>query len=164
MRRLTEPRERIRTSNSEFVLGASALLVAAIMLFSGLGSVPLMQPDEGRNSEVAREMAVTGSWLVPTLEGHPYLDKPAAYFAAVAVTIRLFGANEWGARLPSALCELLILVMVYVFAKRQYDSATAALAVIVVATSPMVFAFSRIVIMDVALGVCTIAAKKGQKI
>lgn len=128
------------------------------MLFSGLGSVPLMQPDEGRNSEVAREMAVTGSWLVPTLEGHPYLDKPAAYFAAVAVTIRLFGANEWGARMPSALCELLILAMVYAFARRRYDPPTAALSVIVVATSPMVFAFSRIVIMDIALAACTVAA------
>ena len=128
------------------------------MLFSGLGSVPLMQPDEGRNAEVAREMAITNSWLVPTLEGHPYLDKPAAYFAAVAVSIRLFGVNEWGARIPSAVCGLLIVGMVFAFAKRCYDPDTAALAAIVVASSPMVFAFSRIVIMDIALAVCTIAA------
>ena len=128
------------------------------MLFSGLGSVALMQPDEGRNAEVAREMAISGSWLVPTLEGHPYLDKPAAYFAAVALSLRVFGVNEWGARLPSALCGLAILGLVYAFARRRYDPATAALAVIVIATSPMVFAFSRIVIMDIALGLCTVAA------
>src|SRR5882762_7763776 len=117
------------------------------MLFSGLGSVPLMQPDEGRNAEIAREMAVTGSWLVPTLEGHPRLDKPAAYFAAVALSLRMFGANEWGARMPSALCGLAILALVYAFARREYDPATAALAAIVIATSPMAFAFSRIVIV-----------------
>jgi len=117
-----------------------------------------MQPDEGRNSEVAREMAVSGSWLVPTLEGLPYLDKPAAYFAAVAVSLRVVGVNEWGARLPSALCGVLLLILIYAFARRQYDPVTAALAVIVVATSPMVFAFSRIVIMDIALGLCTVAA------
>jgi 4-amino-4-deoxy-L-arabinose transferase-like glycosyltransferase len=128
------------------------------MLFSGLGSVALMQPDEGRNAEVAREMAVSGSWLVPTIEGHPYLDKPAAYFAVVALSLRVFGANEWGARLPSALCGLGILVLVYAFARRRYDPATAALAVIVIATSPMAFAFSRIVIVDSALGLCTVAA------
>ena len=128
------------------------------MLFSGLGSLALMQPDEGRNAEVAREMAVSGSWLVPTLEGLPYLDKPAAYFAAVSVSLRVFGVNEWGARLPSALCGALILVLLYAFARRQYDAITAALSVIVVATSPMVFAFSRIVIMDVMLGLCTVAA------
>jgi len=128
------------------------------MLFWGLGSVPLMQPDEGRNAEVAREMAVSGSWLVPTLEGHAYLDKPAAYFATVAASLELFGVNEWGARVPSALFGLAILALVYAFAARAYDRATAAFAVIVVATSPMVFAFSRIVIMDIALGACTVAS------
>jgi 4-amino-4-deoxy-L-arabinose transferase-like glycosyltransferase len=128
------------------------------MLFAGLGSLPLMQPDEGRNAEVAREMADSGSWLVPTLEGHPYLDKPAAYFAAVAVSLKAFGVNEWGARLPSAACGLLILMLLYAFARRRYDPTTAGLIVIVVATSPMMFAFSRIVIMDIALALCTVAA------
>jgi 4-amino-4-deoxy-L-arabinose transferase-like glycosyltransferase len=150
--------DRTPASRLETLLTAAALLVAAIMLFSGLGSLPLMQPDEGRNAEVGREMAVSGSWLVPTLEGHPYLDKPAAYFAAVAVSLRAFGVNEWGARVPSALCGALILALVYAFARRQYDPVTAALAVIVVATSPMVFTFSRIVIMDIMLGFCTVAA------
>jgi 4-amino-4-deoxy-L-arabinose transferase-like glycosyltransferase len=48
--------------------------------------------------------------------------------------------------------------MVYAFASRWYDPPTAALAVIVVATSPLVFAFSRIVIMDIALALCTTGA------
>ena len=155
MTAITEP---LPPSRAESLLGVAAALVAAVMLFCGLGTIPLMQPDEGRNAEVSREMAATGSWLVPTLEGHPYLDKPAAYFAAVSVSIRLFGVNEWGARVPSATCGMLILVCVYFFAKRAYDRSTASLAVIVVATSPMFFAFSRIVIMDIALALCTVAA------
>jgi len=153
---LTRFQYRNRAPRNESVTGVAALLVAAVMLFWGLGSVPLMQPDEGRNAEVAREMAVSGSWLVPTLEGHAYLDKPAAYFATVAASLELFGVNEWGARVPSALFGLAILALVYAFAARAYDRATAAFAVIVVATSPMVFAFSRIVIMDIALGACTL--------
>jgi 4-amino-4-deoxy-L-arabinose transferase-like glycosyltransferase len=140
------------------ILGPIAFLVAAVMLFSGLGSVPLMQPDEGRNAEVGREMAVSGSWLVPTLEGHPYLDKPAAYFAAVALSIRVFGADEWAARFPSVACGLATLILLYLFARRKYDPATAAFCVIVIATSPMAFAFSRIVILDNALALCTTAA------
>jgi 4-amino-4-deoxy-L-arabinose transferase-like glycosyltransferase len=150
--------DRTQAARSETLLVAAAFLVAAVMLFSGLGSLALMQPDEGRNAEVAREMAVSGSWLVPTLEGLPYLDKPAAYFAAVAVSLRVFGVNEWGARMPSALCGLLILILIYAFARRYYDPVTGALAVVVVATSPMVFSFSRIVIMDIALAVCVAAA------
>ena len=158
MAHLSDFPQRFAASKTEVILGVAAFLVAAVMLFSGLGSVPLMQPDEGRNAEIAREMAVTGSWLVPTLEGHPRLDKPAAYFAAVALSLRVLGANEWGARMPSALCGLAILVLIYMFARREYDPATAAFAVIVIATSPMAFAFSRIVIVDDALAVCTIAA------
>ncbi len=158
MGRLRPLLDRILSSRDETLLGFGALLVAAVMLFSGLGTLPLMQPDEGRNAEVGREMAVSGSWLVPTLEGHPYLDKPAAYFAAVAVSVRAFGVNEWGARVPSALCGGLILVFLYLFLGRRYDLATAQLAVIVAATSPMVFAFSRIVIMDIMLALCTVAA------
>lgn len=138
--------------------GLIAFFVAGTVLFAGLGSVPLMQPDEGRNAEVAREMAASGSWLVPTLEGHPYLDKPAAYFAAVALSLKAFGTNEWGARLPSALCGLAILVCLYAFSRRVYDDTTAAFAVLAVGTMPLFIAFSRIVIMDIALALCTTVA------
>jgi 4-amino-4-deoxy-L-arabinose transferase-like glycosyltransferase len=140
------------------MLGVAAFVITAVMLFSGLGSLPLTQPDEGRNAEIAREMELTGSWLIPTVEGHPRLDKPAAYFAAVAVSLRVFGVNEWGARMPSALCGLAITVMLYAFARRQYDRVTAALSVIVIATSPMVLTFSRLVIVDMALAFCTTVA------
>jgi 4-amino-4-deoxy-L-arabinose transferase-like glycosyltransferase len=138
--------------------GIIAFLVAGTVLFAGLGSVPLMQPDEGRNAEVAREMAASGSWLVPTLEGHPYLDKPATYFAAVAVSLKAFGTNEWGARLPSALCGLCVLACLYAFARRFYDEATAASVVLAVSTMPLFIAFSRIVIMDIALALCASVA------
>ena len=138
--------------------GLVAFLVAATMLFSGLGTPPLMQPDEGRNAEVAREMAASGSWLVPTLEGHPYLDKPAAYFATVALSMKVVGRNEWGARLPSALCGFAIVTMLFVFARRVYDDTTAAIAAVAVATAPLFIAFSRIVIMDILLALCVTAA------
>jgi 4-amino-4-deoxy-L-arabinose transferase-like glycosyltransferase len=156
--RLTPLQHEFPASGREKLLGVAAFLAAGVMLFWGLGSLALMQPDEGRNAEVAREMAVSGSWLVPTLEGHPYLDKPAAYFAAVALSLKAFGVNEWGARVPSAICGTLILALLYRFLRSRYDAATAALAVIVVATSPMMFTFSRIVIMDIMLALCTVAA------
>jgi 4-amino-4-deoxy-L-arabinose transferase-like glycosyltransferase len=149
---------RFAAHRTETILGVAAFAITAVMLFSGLGSLPLTQPDEGRNAEIAREMEANGSWLVPTIEGHPRLDKPAAYFAAVAVSLRLFGANEWGARMPSALFGLAITVMLYVFTRRQYDPVTGALSAIVIATSPMVLTFSRIVIVDNALALFTTAA------
>ena len=49
-------------------------ILSAYMLFSRLGGLPLISPDEGRNAEVAREMSQSHSWLAPTYDGLTYLD------------------------------------------------------------------------------------------
>ena len=61
------------------------LFLAAVALGWNLDGYRLLDPDEGRNAEVAREMAQTNDYLVPHLDGLPYLDKPVAYFAAAAM-------------------------------------------------------------------------------
>src|SRR5216683_397763 len=63
-----------------------AMAVAAMMLFARLGQLPLRDPDEGRNAEVAREMAEAGSWLTPTYNGLAYLATPPFTFPAVAIS------------------------------------------------------------------------------
>jgi 4-amino-4-deoxy-L-arabinose transferase-like glycosyltransferase len=68
-----------------------------------LGSRALNEPDEGRYSEIAREMLETGDWLVPHLWYLPHLDKPPMTYWLVAVSMKLFGQNEWAVRLPAAL-------------------------------------------------------------
>jgi 4-amino-4-deoxy-L-arabinose transferase-like glycosyltransferase len=125
--------------------------VAAGAIFIGLGSLPLMDPDEGRNTEVAREMKETGSLLVPLYNGMPYLDKPALYFDLVAGSLAALGDTETAARLPSALFGVLTLVLVWAFCRRVYSERTAAIAVLVIATAPLFIVFSRSVIFDMAL-------------
>ena len=71
-----------------------------------LGSRSLNEPDEGRYSEIAREMIETGDWLVPHLWYLPHLDKPPMTYWLVAASMKLFGQNEWAARLPVALAGI----------------------------------------------------------
>ena len=71
-----------------------------------LGSRSLNEPDEGRYSEIAREMIETGDWLVPHLWYLPHLDKPPMTCWLVAASMKLFGQNEWAARLPVALAGI----------------------------------------------------------
>src|SRR4026207_1217719 len=52
----------------------------AIFYFFGLGSYPLFTPDEGRYSEIAREMIATGDYITPHLNGVVFLDKPILYY------------------------------------------------------------------------------------
>jgi 4-amino-4-deoxy-L-arabinose transferase-like glycosyltransferase len=128
-----------------------ACLSATVMIFWQLGMLPLLNPDEGRNASVAWDMQRTGAWLVPSYNGLAYLDKPAFFFKAVAFSLSLFGQSEWAARLPSALFGTGTLLMVFAFCRREFDLRTAALAVAVIATTPLFFAFARYVIFDMTL-------------
>jgi 4-amino-4-deoxy-L-arabinose transferase-like glycosyltransferase len=132
-------------------LTGAAFLLAALMFFARLGELPLIDPDEGRNAEVAREMAESGAWVVPIYNAIPYLDKPALYFRAVALSFSAFGRSEATARLPSALSAAALAVMMFAFCRREYGERAAALAVAVLATTPLVVGFGRLVIFDMPL-------------
>lgn len=138
------------------VLAGAAFLVAAFMFFGRLGELPLIDPDEGRNAEVAREMGESGAWVVPTFNAIPYLDKPALYFRAVALSFGAFGRSEATARLPSAVSAAALAIMMFLFCRRAYGERAAALTVLVLGTTPLVVGFARLVIFDMplALFVC----------
>lgn len=126
-------------------------MFCSYMLFARLDGLPLISPDEGRNAEVAREMAMSGAWLTPTYDGITYLDKPAFYFKAIAVPLALFGESVGAARLPSALFGFALLVVTFLFCQKVYDRRTAILAVLVAVTTPLYMAFSHYVIFDMTL-------------
>ena len=128
-----------------------SFILCAYMLFGRLGGWPLIAPDEGRNAEVAREMSQSHSWLVPTYDGLAYLDKPAFYFKTIALSFSLFGESEGVARLSSAFFGFSLAVVVFLFCRKMYDQRTATLAMLIVATTPLYIAFSRIVIFDMSL-------------
>ena len=135
-----------------------ALAVVWFALFFRLGALPLLQPDEGRNAEVAREMKESGAWLSPSYNGITYLDKPAFYFKAVALSLAAFGDNETAARLPSAVFGLALLAMTFVFCRRVHGTRCAIMAVIIIATMPLYVVFSRTIIFDMTLAFFVSAA------
>lgn len=150
-----------RRSSQQRVLSLPAVAVflfAGLVFFARLGDPPLIDPDEGRNATIAAEMWDSGAWLVPTLNGLPYLDKPAPYFKIVGLALAAFGRNEAAARLPSALGGAVLVTLLFVFSRRAYGDRTAALAVIVVASTPLVAGFARLVIFDMPLAVFTSSA------
>jgi 4-amino-4-deoxy-L-arabinose transferase-like glycosyltransferase len=127
------------------------LIVAAIAIGVHLGGSPLLDADEGRNGEVGREMAATNNYVVPHLNGLPYLDKPIVYFAAEAAAMEVLGPTEIAARLPAYVFTLFTAALVFWFANRRWGRIEALVATIAFLAMPLTIAFARTVIFDSAL-------------
>jgi 4-amino-4-deoxy-L-arabinose transferase-like glycosyltransferase len=93
------------------VLWAVFAAIVALSL-ANLGSRDLLHPDEGRYAEIAREMAATGDFVTPRLNGLKYFEKPPLQYWVTAAAYRAFGVHEWTARLWPALAGLLAVAAV----------------------------------------------------
>ena len=99
---------------------AFALLVAA--LFATANIMGLFEPTETRYAEIAREMRVTGDYLVPHLDGIAHLHKPPVAYWAVALGQALLGDNGWGVRIPVALATLGTLFFAWTAFRRRFGA------------------------------------------
>jgi 4-amino-4-deoxy-L-arabinose transferase-like glycosyltransferase len=84
-------------------IAALLLFLFFIVWFCNLGYRSLVRPDEGRYAEIAREMALTGDWVTPRLNGIKYFEKPPLQYWMTAAAYKAFGEHEWTARLWAAL-------------------------------------------------------------
>lgn len=82
------------------------LLVVALAcctLLLGLGWPQLWDRDEPRNAGCTAEMLARGDWVVPVFNSELRTHKPILLYWLQMAAYQVVGANEWGARLPSAL-------------------------------------------------------------
>lgn len=89
--------------NKSTQMGYIFFVIVVIRLFFN-AVIPLMDKTEARYSEIARLMAETGEWAVLQIDyGVPFWAKPPLSTWASALSIQLFGENEFFVRLPYAL-------------------------------------------------------------
>jgi 4-amino-4-deoxy-L-arabinose transferase-like glycosyltransferase len=130
---------------------AHLALLAAVccaMFLYGIGTLPLMDPDESRCALIVKEMQQTGQWLMPHLMGKPYFDKPAPFFWLAAGGQWLTGNVEAGGRLVAALAALLAVIVTYLFVGRAFGRRAGLLAGLVLATSMQFWFMARWYRMD----------------
>jgi 4-amino-4-deoxy-L-arabinose transferase-like glycosyltransferase len=133
--------------------------IAVVRLVS-LAAYPLGDTTEARYAEVARQMVATGDWITPQLDhGVPFWAKPPLSSWAQAATLRVFGVNEFGARVSSTLFAALICIAIGSLLRRQARKQpamtagveTAWLAVAALATMPLFYLMAGAVMTDMAL-------------
>ena len=97
------------------------IVLPALLLYPTM-SFRLLEPDEGRYAQIPREMLARGDWVVPHLQGEPYLDKPPLFYWLVMGAYRLFGVDESAARLVPALALHLCVLLLYLLGCRRLGS------------------------------------------
>ncbi|WP_345737021.1 glycosyltransferase family 39 protein [Prosthecobacter algae] len=131
---------------------SSWLLFAAAMFFTLLGQRGLNEPDEGRYAEIAREMSLDGDWLIPHMNGLPHFQKPPVIYWFTALSLQIFGHNEWAARLPSALMALGTVTLVFMLARLLLPGRNGGEnAALVLTTLAGFFAMSRLLTPDMTM-------------
>jgi 4-amino-4-deoxy-L-arabinose transferase-like glycosyltransferase len=123
------------------------LVLPAVLLYPCL-AFPLFEPDEGRYAEIPREMLQRGEWVVPYLQGEPYLDKPPLFYWLVMLSYRAFGAHDWAARLVPALAVHGCVLLTYLLGRRGLGGRAALWGAGLLAVAPAFAGMGRLLLLD----------------
>jgi 4-amino-4-deoxy-L-arabinose transferase-like glycosyltransferase len=129
------------------------LLLPAAILYPTLG-FHLIEPDEGRYAQIPKEMLLANSWVVPTLQGEPYLDKPPLLYWLVALSYHAFGITPAAARLVPAVCVHLTILAVYLIGRRSIGGRAAFWAALLLSVAPGFVSVARLLLLDGLLTLC----------
>lgn len=124
------------------------LTVVAGGLLAPMCSAPLLEPDEGRHAEIAREMWRSGDWLAPQFLHQPYLDKPPMLYWLCSVWFELLGPTVFAARLTPAMASLLTVLGTFLLGRRLIGTNAAFLGGMFLAMSLGFVACGRFLILE----------------
>jgi len=98
-------------------------LLCLVWLGTGLVGHDPWKPDDAFSFGVVYSMLHNGDWLVPTLAGEPFMDKPPLYYWTAALFAKLFSpllTLHDGARLASGFYTALTLLFIGLAGRKLY--------------------------------------------
>ncbi len=139
------------TADTRRTSPAALLSLLALWLLATLGLRPLLLPDEGRYTEVARAM-MHGDALVPMLDGLPFFHKPPLFYWLDIAAMRVFGENVFACRFGSLVGAWLMGASLLLAMRRWHGPRAAAIALGVLATTPFFFISAQYANHDMLVG------------
>jgi len=130
-----------------------ALLVAAFLVAGTVGHDP-WKPDEAYTFGVVFHILQGGDWVVPTLGGEPFMEKPPLYFLAAAASAALFSPLlplHDGARLASTFFMVGTVAAVAFSARRLFGPPHGVRAALLLLGCIGLMMYAHTLITDVAL-------------
>ncbi|WP_119690319.1 ArnT family glycosyltransferase [Acinetobacter soli] len=134
----------LRTSPIKLGLISVWLFVCATVRFLSI-------PDEGRYADISRHMFESGDWLVPRLDGLPFIHKPPMLHWLSSIAMHIFGVHVWVVRLVPVVAASLLLIGTYLFVRKYLSQKIAELSILMMATNLLFFGSSQYVNHDLLL-------------
>lgn len=126
----------------------SLVFLAAVLFIPFLGNVHLFDWDEINFAEIAREMVVTDTYSQPQINFQSFTEKPPLYFWLQAISMNLFGINEFSARLPNALLGMLVLPVIFLTGRKLKNNSFGFLWAVIYACSILPHLYFKSGIID----------------
>jgi 4-amino-4-deoxy-L-arabinose transferase-like glycosyltransferase len=137
--------------NSKFSELLVVLFATAIFLISVISPPALMDDMDSTQAQISRTMLETGDWVTPHLDGVAYLEKAPLKYWLIAICYEIFGVHDWAARIPTALCAILLCWLTTRIARWGIGEEAGLYAGLSLATCTGMFLFTRVLITDVML-------------
>ena len=131
----------------------STIVISAVVIrLAALGMFPLQDTSEARYGEMVRLMVETNDWITPYFDyGVPFLGKPPLFIWLSALSVKLFGINEFAARLPSILCSLGVMWFCWKLARFQMGLRQAQMTLLILTSTAMFLVLAGAILADPVL-------------
>ncbi len=129
------------------------VLFVGCLLFhlAGTWSLPLIDRDEPRFAEAAREMRERADFIVPYFNNQFRFDKPPLTYWFQIASYRVFGENDFAARFPTAVAAALVALVLFSWGKRMRDEKVGWWAAIIFTLSLQSFIHGKAAVADMWL-------------
>lgn len=126
-------------------------LICFYLIFFNLGTNRLIPFDEAIYAKVAKNMYESGDYL--TLRWYPnsfWFEKPPFYFLVTSFFFSVFGVSEFSARLLTAICSLILIIITYRLSKLIFSNSRAAFfSIVALITNVSYLYYSRMAMLDI---------------
>jgi len=127
-------------------------IISIVLFFWNIHVIPLTDGDSAFYAKIAKNIVDTGDWLTMHYgDASTIIDKPPLVMWITAISFKIFGVNEFAVNFWHSLCALLIVILTYKLAKDIFDSKTAFISSLVIATSAQFFYQARSPLQDIPL-------------
>jgi 4-amino-4-deoxy-L-arabinose transferase-like glycosyltransferase len=145
----TDAHGRVVSRNQLFWI--VVLFAAAVYLGCILSPPSLMDDVDAVQAQIARNMLSSGDWVTARLDGVAYLEKPPLIYWMIAISYKVFGVQDWAARIPVALSAIALCFATAAFGAWAFGRRAGFYAGLCMSTCVGLFLFTRILVPDVML-------------